>query len=79
VTGPAIRDMPVSGRSEPRETPLPDAFRHNVRLYGQPGGEVRAVCTCSDGDRPWARTFEPGHTPNDFVRLEIQHVTGGAA
>lgn len=45
--------------------------RHVLRFFGLPGGEIRVVC---DNCVPtWARTFEPGHTDEDWRELSRQH------
>ena len=50
----------------PRREPPPGP--HRLLLYGLPGAEIRAVCTCA-----WGRTFSGGHTVEDYARLETMH------
>ena len=56
----------VSGRPEPLPDPCPDP---RLWLIGLASGQVRAECVSGD----WARTLDPKHLVEDFVRLEAMH------
>jgi hypothetical protein len=62
-------EIPVSGRSQPRQGALPAGVAHDVRFYSSPGGGINAKCRpCS-----WGIWVDDGHDLADLTRLVSQH------
>jgi hypothetical protein len=67
-------EMPVSGRLEPREQPVPDGFRHDVRFYGASTGQMGNLglsVRCKPCD--WRLYLDGGHDLPDLIELVRQH------
>lgn len=66
----------ASGRLEPRPAPVPEGFRHDVRIWVSPGDPrislpSQLIARCRPCE--WSVALEPGHTVTDLVELERQH------
>ena len=77
--GPSCRDK---ARALIAATPKDDHWQDSLLTFlaecaAEGSTSVRAVCEpCGAAGEPWARTFEGGHSVEDFVRLEVMHGGG---
>lgn len=66
--GQFVDEPSVSGRSQPRPVPVPEGFRHDMRIC-QGADSMYAECKPCE----WSIWLDGGHDLADLISLYVQH------